>query len=415
MPTLIHIITIIVLTAATVQGCTKTSDTPDPDPDYIRFATVSALQQKLGSLAAITDSTIRQQRINTLWDSLKANAEIPFRRNDTVLFLFKSTGINSLQWVGDFNGWNANSSGWAGERLAGTHIWWLLKTFPPDARLDYKIVANGNWILDTDNPYVQYSGFGPNSELRMPQWVFPEETRLQNGTLRGTLSEAKLITSSAQNLGYQVRYRVYTPHNYANLTKLPVVYVTDGHEYADDRLGAMLIVLDNLIHQNKIRPVMAVFIDPRDPATGNNRRMNEYRANIRFANFVADELVPAIDQAYKTDTAANQRAILGTSLGGWNSAFFGMMRYDRFRLIGIHSPAFDNAIIQQLGNSPRLPLKIYMSTGTIFDTQVQARSMKAVLDEKGYPLRYTEVNQGHSWGNWRALIDEPLEYFFPAN
>jgi len=22
------------------------------------------------------------------------------------------------------------------------------------------------------------------------------------------------------------------------------------------------------------------------------------------------------------------------------------------------------------------------------------------------------VNEGHSWGNWRALIDEPLIYFF---
>lgn len=398
-----------------MQGCAKNDQNPDPDPDYKTFVSVSELQQKFFALAAITDTAARAQRVNALYDSLRANAEIPFRRHDTALLLFRGKGINTLSWAGDFNGWNAGSNGWTGQRLEGTNIWWLLKTFPADARLDYKVVANGNWLLDTDNPFTQYSGFGPNSELRMPEWTFPEETRLHNGVLRGTLSEPKTITSSVQNLGYQVRYRVYTPNNYANLNQLPVVYVTDGHEYADDRLGAMLIVMDNLIHQGRIRPIMAVFIDPRDPATGNNRRMSEYRANIRFANFVADELVPFIDQSYKTDTAASKRAILGTSLGGWNSAYFGFTRPDRFRLIGIHSPAFDHAILQNYQNSPQLPLKIYMSTGTIFDTQNQARNMKAIMVEKGYPLRYTEVNQGHSWGNWRALIDEPLEYFFPVN
>jgi enterochelin esterase family protein len=408
----ISLIFIVLMTISTVKACSKTSEKPKPDHDYKTFVSVKELQLKLVALARLADSTTRIQRLNALWDSLKANAEIPFRRNDTALFLYKGNGINTIRWAGDFNGWNANASGWSGERLSGTNIWWLLKTFPTDARLDYKVIVNGNWLLDTDNPYTQYSGFGPNSELRMPQWTFPEETQLQNGVLRGTLSEPLLINSSTQNLGYQIRYRVYTPNNYANLNRLPVVYVTDGHEYADDRLGAMLIVMDNLISQGKIKPVMAVFIDPRDPATGNNRRMNEYRANIKFANFVADELVPAVDQAFKTDTSSHQRAILGTSLGGWNAAYFGLMRPDRFRLIGIHSPAFDNTIIQNYQNTPRLPLKIYMSTGTIFDTQVQARSMKAVLDEKAYPLRYTEVNQGHSWGNWRALIDEPLMYFF---
>lgn len=53
-----------------------------------------------------------------------------------------------------------------------------------------------------------------------------------------------------------------------------------------------------------------------------------------------------------------------------------------------------------------------MSTGTIFDTQERARAMRDILTTKGYPLRYVEVNQGHSWGNWRELMDEPLLFFF---
>lgn len=140
--------------------------------------------------------------------------------------------------------------------------------------------------------------------------------------------------------------------------------------------------------------------------------MQEYTANIRFARFVAEELVPAIDAAYKTNPAADKRAILGTSLGGWNSAYLGLTFPNVFGLIAIHSLAFDANIINDYAASPLLPLKIYMSTGVINDTQYQARSMKTVLNERGYPLLYKEVNEGHSWGNWRALIDEPMIYFF---
>jgi enterochelin esterase family protein len=176
----------------------------------------------------------------------------------------------------------------------------------------------------------------------------------------------------------------------------------------------MLIVLDNLIHQQKIEPIIAVFIDPREPGnSSNNRRASEYTGNIKFANFVADELVPTVDQSFRTNSSPSKRAILGTSLGGWNSAFFGVSRSETFQLIAIHSPAFDANILQSYSSSDQLPLKLFMSTGTIFDTQLRARQMKEILESKDYPLHYIEVNEGHSWGNWRALIDEPLLYFFP--
>ncbi|HCX99084.1 MAG TPA: hypothetical protein DG754_03005 [Bacteroidales bacterium] len=133
--------------------------------------------------------------------------------------------------------------------------------------------------------------------------------------------------------------------------------------------------------------------------------------NIKFANFVADELVTTIDANYKTNSSLENRAILGTSLGGWNSAFMGFNRSEAFQLIGIHSPAFGEDIIHAYSNAEKLPLKIFMSAGVIFDTEVRAREMKIVLESKQNPLYYIEVNEGHSWGNWRALIDEPLTFF----
>ncbi len=401
-------ILLIILMLSVIISCKKSDEKTEPEIDYKEFASFGEFINKLKSLALESDT----KRLTNFLDSLKAHYQIPFVKEDSVAFIYWGD-VTSVSWAGDFNGWDPTTTGYVGAKL-GTKLWLMKQSFPKDARLDYKVVLNSSqWILDPLNKHIQYSGFGPNSELRMPDWVFPAETKLIEGAGRGTLSDNILITSNELNLGYNVQYKVYTPYGYDQYSNLPVIYVTDGHEYADDRLGAMLITMDNLIHQQKIEPIIAVFIDPRSPENNStNRRMTEYAGNIRFVNFIADELVPVIDIAYKTNASAGARAILGTSMGGWNSAFAGLKRSDKFNHIGIHSPAFNSAVIQDYNSSPLLPLKIYMSTGVINDTQVRAREMKAIMLNKGYELSYTEVNQGHSWGNWRALIDEPLIYFF---
>lgn len=380
------------------------------------FKTVAEFISHLDSLANIPDIQLRDSSIAVLWNGLRDSRKIPFVLQDSVVFLYRGNA-NKVSWPGDFNGWNPNAAGFQGKKAGLSNIWFCLASFPLDARLDYKIVLNGsNWILDPENPYQQWSGFGPNSELRMPNWVYPEETIKRYWIPYGVLSENQNIYSV--RLGYAVNYRVYVPAGYDSLSDLPSIYVTDGHEYADDKLGSMVIVLDNLIADGKIPPVMAVFIDPRNPQNpSQNRRASEYTMNEKYAGFVADELVPVIDSNYRTDSSPDVRAILGTSLGGINSAYFGVARHDKFRLIAIQSPAFKykQQIYSLYQDSVRLPLKIFMSTGVIYDTEDAARQMKAILEAKGYPLKYIEVNEGHSWGNWRALLDEILIYFFSGN
>lgn len=384
----------------------------DPAAGFTYLNTSFELKRTLHNISEETNPGTRAVRLGVLWDTLRARRQIPFTDGDSVVFLFRGTAT-AVRWAGDFNRWSASAEGYEGTRVPGTDVWFLEKTFPPDARLDYKIIVDGKWILDPENKQIQNSGFGPNSELRMPLWKYPEETIPAAGATKGTLSPVLTTASKPENLNYSVSYRVYTPHNYSSLSDLPVVYVTDGHEYSDDRLGSMITILDNLISLKKIVPVIAVFIDPRDPSNlSNNRRMSEYRANVKFADFVADELVQLIDSEYKTDTDPTKRAIMGTSLGGWNSAFFGLMRHDVFGLIAIHSPSSNQAIIAGYDEAEKLPLRIFMSTGLINDTGNQAQQMRNVFVSKGYELLYKEVNEGHSWGNWRALIDDPLIWFF---
>jgi len=272
--------------------------------------------------------------------------------------------------------------------------------------------VDGNWILDPANPAIQRSGFGDNSELAMPGYVPSPWAERRPDVPRGDLTPGRLDSAA---LGYPVDYQVYTPVGYAEMADLPVIYVTDGHEYADDVMGSLVAVMDNLIAAGKLRPMMAVFIDPR--LNGKNLRAEQFILNGDFVAFVAQELVPVIDGAWATRDDRNARGILGTSFGGLNSAFFAVRASDTFRHIGIQSPAFhagDGAIVGMFKDAPRLDLDIYLTWGTFNDFGETTERFLKVLEDKGYDYRFKVVNEGHSWGNWRALVDDILLAFWLA-
>ncbi|MER3330156.1 MAG: alpha/beta hydrolase-fold protein, partial [Candidatus Kapaibacterium sp.] len=146
----------------------------------------------------------------------------------------------------------------------------------------------------------------------------------------------------------------------------------------------------------------------------NNRRNSQFLCNDRYVEFVTRELVPYIDSNYKTKKSADARMMLGLSFGGLNAAQFALKANDVFQLIAMQSPAMHPcpAIYTGFQSSEVLPLKIYMSTGSANDTEVGTRKLKKILDEKGYNIKYQEVNRGHNWKNWRPLLDDILIYFF---
>lgn len=291
-------------------------------------------------------------------------------------------------------------------------------SFPPDARLDYKLLIDDqNWILDPSNPNHQWSGVGggsPNSELRMPDWKEDTLTSLRiAGAPEGTVVRDILINSTV--LGYQLMYSVYLPPGFDSTSTYRTLYVTDGQEYMHERMGNMLVTLDNLIHLAQIDPVVAVFIDSREPINrANNRRMTELALNEKYLRFIADELVVEIENRFNVSKDADDRAIIGTSMGGLTAAYIAFTRPGVFGMAGIQSPAFwmRSQIYTLCDNPDDPPVKVFMSTGTISDTREGALKMKGILDKNTCAYEYREVNQGHSWGNWRDLIDDMLIYFF---
>ncbi len=357
--------------------------------------------------ASVRDST---------WDQLSAGKRIPLVKDDSVAFLYRGDA-SSVRFSGDFNGWEYDKTiNNAAKRIPNSDIWILKARFPRDARIDYKLIVDNNWILDPENPHQQLSGVGggsPNSELRMPGWK-PDPIRNPDPSLpKGSLTEDILFTS--KTLAYQLTYSLYVPPHYDNMKSYPVLYVTDGYEYLHPQMGAMKTVLDNLIGSGKIQPVIVVFVDHRDPLNrSNNRRMQELAMNEKYLRFFTEELIPKIERDLHLSPLASQRGILGTSMGGLTAAYFAFSRPDLFGLAGIQSPAFwfRPEIYTVCDNAAAPAVKVFLTTGLLFDAREGVEKMKSILEKNTCTFQFSEVNQGHSWGQWRDLVDDILIYFY---
>ena len=228
---------------------------------------------------------------------------------------------------------------------------------------------------------------------------------------KGTISADIRITSDI--LGYDLQYRVYQPAKHESLGALKVLYVTDGQSYIHN--GRMLRLLDRLIENQAIEPIVVVFVDPRDPDnTHRNRRNEQFLCNADYYRFYAEELIAAIEANYNVAGAREGRAILGLSFGATNAACFLLRGHDLFANFGMQSPANHPipSLLTTFEEMPLLPVNIFLSTGKPNDNTRANRQFRDVLRSKGYRMKYVEVSEGHSWDNWRPLLDDVLIYFY---
>lgn len=227
---------------------------------------------------------------------------------------------------------------------------------------------------------------------------------------KGAVSDNIVIGSVI--LGYDLQYRVYTPPNYDDLSDLPVIFFTDGQWYLT---AGTHKVLDQLIEDKEINPIVAIFVDNRDPHDLQNDRRNfQLLGYDNYLDFYREELILSIEKDYKVSKDQEDRGIMGLSFGGLNAAYFGVKAPETFHYVGMQSPALQGApeIYDLYTQEKELPLKLFLSTGSLNDTENQARRLKRVLEFKKYEFKYMEVDEGHNWKNWWPLLDDAFVYFF---
>lgn len=236
------------------------------------------------------------------------------------------------------------------------------------------------------------------------------------------------------------RYRVITPRGYDQHTNrfYPVLYLHDGQNvFEPGTFGDWLAdeTAARLTRLGQMREVILVGVD-----NGPNRR-SDYAApdsggwsNGRYLTFMRDELKPVIDAQYRTLTGPDDTGILGSSMGGQASLWFGWDAPGTYRRLGVFSGAwniFTTGFYDRVRNQPKRDvLRIYLDSGDsgtatdLFWTTVGLRDNLIDPARAGgvggayvfeRDLRYTYgPGQIHNEGAWAQRLPGSLAFLFPA-
>ena len=363
----------------------------------------------LARLDTEKDSTSKRTIVESYLASVKSYGR-PVIEDTTVYFIYGGTA-RRVGVASDLNGWSDSSD--TMKRVDGTNFFYLPKSVNEAARFEYKLMVDSIWILDPMNKQQSFGGYGPNSEIWMPHYRPPKEIEYRPDIPHGTLDSLKF---RSKLLGRSHPVYIYTPPRYKqSRKKYPSIYVTDGGEYIS--LGLMLNVLDNLLADKRIEPVIGIFIDPRTDGreARTSTRMFDYSLSDTFVNAVVTELRPRLLKQYRLATTPEQTGIMGASLGGLISTYAAYTHPEIFGLCGSQSPAYwwkERGIFKLIECGPKKQIKFYIDTGTIRDARVEASQMRELLLAKGYEVKYGEYPEGHNWVNWRARLSDILTYFW---
>ena len=110
----------------------------------------------------------------------------------------------------------------------------------------------------------------------------------------------------------------------------------------------------------------------------------------------------------------------GFSLGGLITTQICYNNPDVFGLAAMFSPSYkpyNKLVYNSVLNGQKKNIKWYLDWGTYEpqDILINAKAFKDILSNKGYDLNWNEWHEAHSWGNWRAHLDNALIYFFPGD
>ncbi len=375
--------------------------TDEPDPDYIaRFVAV--------------------------------HGGTPIVEGNTAHFIAAAEPGSSVGVGGEWNGWDARRG--LMQPIGGGLLHYQ-QQFAVDARLDYLLAsvpqdadlsdaaamqkADVSMSRDPLNPRLGMSGLGDRSALEMPEYCRPAITERRSDQAQGRLVEREL---GSKALHQRRPYTVYIPPGYDDSVdgSYPAIYFHDGGDYLN--FGAASTILDNLIADRTISPLVAVFVPPLD-------RWAEYDCNDDYLRFFSAELVADVQANFTVFDHPTQRAIMGPSMGGLISLYIAAKRPDVFGKVGAQSSVAqamdgDWDTRATYADTPQLPLMLHLTIGTYetcygLDAQgncknmlTPVRELRDVLVQYRYPLQYSERHYGHSWALWRDDLADALTFFF---
>ena len=209
---------------------------------------------------------------------------------------------------------------------------------------------------------------------------------------------------------------IYTPPGYdASTNKYPVLYLLHGG--GEDQRGWATqgktdLIMDNLIAENKAKPMLIIMMDGNIGMGGGVAGFGE-NALKAFENELKNAVIPFVESNYRILTDGKNRALAGLSMGGLQTLHAGVRNSDLFNYLGVFSSGWwanntklsDPQYEFMKTNSEKLNANLkefWLSQGGKEDiAHANNQIMMKKFDEMGIKYKYSEYAGGHTWPVWR--------------
>ena len=249
----------------------------------------------------------------------------------------------------------------------------------------------------------------------------------------GTVTQIT-VTSAALG-GLRVPVLVYLPPGYGSQPgeRYPVFYLLHGFPGAPAQfvdVGDVATISDTLVASERMGPMILVMPTGTTSFAYDSEWANTLRPHSNWENFVADDLVKAIDRRYSTIANGRGRAIGGLSEGGYgalNISFHHVGEFDfveawspyyladkkpamfggRSSLLSYNSPLLDVTSVAKRLRGAHVAVWLYCGT----HDYTTKGSVRFVAELSTFHIAHTfHIYPGHhNWSLWRTMMSTSLE------
>lgn len=339
-------------------------------------------------------------------------------------------------------------------RLGSTDVWFKTYRLPTDLRFEYLLGPNDPALAGrTPGPAQETFAAWQPDPLNRKQYLLPddgehpewEEFFAGSTWAVRTNSLVELPDAPAQPLIERppdgargtVRKHRFDSRVLAN-TRAVYVYTPVGYETQPEPFGTGIwfdawgfvdivpvpTILDNLIAQRAIPPMVAVIVD--------HPTLHERMAELSFptpippfARFVTDELVPWVRSEFHVTSDPARTMLGGASNGGDMAVAIALQRPDLFGRVLSESGTFGRSpdgdpepewLARLAAETPHRPIRFYLEAGSLemdpgrsgVPILVSNRHLRTVFRAKGYEVTLAEYSGGHQPVCWRGTLGQGI-------
>jgi enterochelin esterase-like enzyme len=250
---------------------------------------------------------------------------------------------------------------------------------------------------------------------------------VREGIAHGILER---VDYDSKTVGIKRWMEVYTPPGYSNEKKYPVLFLLHGIGGNENREwtrnGVANVIIDNLIADKKIEPMVVVF--PNGNATTNTTSTGRSggRGGRGFGNggdpaalagdgwgknFESDlikDIIPFVESHYSVYADREHRALAGLSMGGGQSLDFGLGNLDTFAYVGGFSSAPNTRMPEVLLPDPAKAAKmlkvLWISCGNKDGLMSFSLRTHEYCKEYNIPHIWHVDDNGHDFKHWKNSL-----------